>query len=59
MKEKYIYKEIIINAKPDEAYDYLVRAWSDIVLPRLKYRFEKGPVDWNNPPSQVELKGLQ
>jgi uncharacterized protein YndB with AHSA1/START domain len=29
-------------------YDYFVRAW-DIVLGRLKVRFESEPIDWNNP----------
>jgi hypothetical protein len=26
------------------------RAWKNIVLPGLQYRFEREPVDWNNPP---------
>ena len=43
----------------DEAYDYFVRAWSDIVLPRLKYRFVKGAVDWANPPGPDVLKNLK
>lgn len=34
----------------DKAYDYFDRAWGAIVLPRLKYRFEKGPVVWTAPP---------
>ncbi len=34
----------------DQAYDYFTKAWLDIVLPRLKYRFEHGPIDWDNPP---------
>jgi len=34
----------------DQAFAYFSRAWSGVVLPRLKYRFETGPVDWNNPP---------
>ncbi len=33
--------------------DYFVRAW-DVVLSRLKYRFEHGPVDWNHPPSAAK-----
>jgi len=40
----------------DDAYDYFMRAWNDIVLPRLKFRFETGPVDWDNPPSLEQLK---
>ena len=35
----------------DEAYDYFTRAWNDIVLPRLAYRFSVGPVDWSDPPN--------
>ncbi len=35
----------------DAAYDYFKRAWLKVVLPRLKYRFDVGPVDWNNPPT--------
>jgi uncharacterized protein YndB with AHSA1/START domain len=34
----------------DEAFAYFMRAWIDVVLPRLKYRFAVGPVDWDNPP---------
>ena len=35
----------------DEAFDYFSRAWPKVVLPRLVYRFENGPIDWHNPPS--------
>lgn len=34
----------------DLAYDYFVRAWKEVVLPRLRYRFSEGPVDWSKPP---------
>jgi len=34
----------------DKAFAYFVRAWKDVVLPRLKYRFSIGPVDWDNLP---------
>ena len=34
----------------DETFAYFTKAWIDIVLFRLKYRFTAGPVDWNNPP---------
>jgi len=34
----------------DDAYNYFVRAWKELVLPRLKYRFEVGPIDWDNLP---------
>lgn len=42
----------------DEAYEYFTRAWNQVVLPRLKYRFENGPVDWENPPDAETLKTL-
>lgn len=35
----------------DQAFDYFIRAWGEVVLPRLKYRFEQGPIDWDNPPT--------
>ena len=38
------------GAEWDAAYEYFERAWKRIVLPRLKYRFEKGPIDWDHPP---------
>ncbi|MGD2178789.1 MAG: SRPBCC domain-containing protein [Anaerolineae bacterium] len=34
----------------DEAFAYFERAWGDIVLPRLRYRFSVGAVDWSDPP---------
>jgi uncharacterized protein YndB with AHSA1/START domain len=34
----------------DKAFAYFNKAWIDGVLPRLKYRFAVGPVDWDNPP---------
>ena len=34
----------------DAAYNYFERAWKQIVLPRLKYRFAIGPIDWDHPP---------
>jgi uncharacterized protein YndB with AHSA1/START domain len=35
----------------EAAFDYFVRAWGKVVLPRLAWRFENGPVDWDNPPA--------
>ncbi len=35
----------------NDAFQYFSSAWADVVLPRLKHRFENGPVDWSNPPS--------
>jgi uncharacterized protein YndB with AHSA1/START domain len=34
----------------DEALAYFERAWGHIVLPRLRYRFSVGAVDWSDPP---------
>jgi uncharacterized protein YndB with AHSA1/START domain len=34
----------------DEAFAYFERAWGHIVLPRLRYRFPVGAVDWSDPP---------
>jgi uncharacterized protein YndB with AHSA1/START domain len=42
----------------DLAYDYFARAWLQIVLPRLKYRFIAGPLDWDKPPGVADLAGL-
>lgn len=39
----------------DQAYVYFARAWSAVVLPNLKYRFEKGPIDWAHPPKLAPL----
>jgi len=36
----------------DQAFDYFDRAW-DTVLRWLQYRFENGPIDWNNPPRNL------
>jgi uncharacterized protein YndB with AHSA1/START domain len=35
----------------DKAYSYFDSAWGTIVLPNLVYRFTKGPIDWNAPPT--------
>jgi uncharacterized protein YndB with AHSA1/START domain len=34
----------------EEALRYFQSAWSDVILPRLRYRFAVGPVDWSNRP---------
>ena len=34
----------------DQAFQYFTRAWTEVVLPRLRYRFQHGPVDWDHPP---------
>jgi len=39
----------------NKAFDYFESAWLSVVLPRLKYRFECGPIDWVNPP---DLSGV-
>lgn len=33
----------------DLSFDYFTSAWLKVVLPRLKYRFDHGPVNWENP----------
>lgn len=33
------------------AFEYFKRTWLKVVLPRLKYSFDVGPVDWSNPPT--------
>ncbi|OGU76366.1 MAG: hypothetical protein A2V93_03205 [Ignavibacteria bacterium RBG_16_34_14] len=35
----------------DAAFEYFKRVWIKVVLPRLKYSFDVGPVDWSNPPT--------
>ncbi len=39
----------------DRVYAYFDRAWGAIVLPHLIHRFEKGPIDWNAPPTVVPV----
>lgn len=34
----------------DEAFRYFESAWREVVLPRLRYRFAVGPVDWAKRP---------
>jgi len=36
-------------------YDYFTHAWGRVVLPRLKYSFAQGPIDWSNPPINDRL----
>ncbi len=40
----------------DKAIDYFRAAWLKVVLPRLKFRFKHGPIDWENPPDLNDLK---
>jgi len=35
----------------DRAYDYFDHAWNAVVLPRLRRRFEMGPLDWSQVPA--------
>jgi hypothetical protein len=35
----------------DAASQYFARAWSEVVLPRLRRRSERGPIDWSRPPA--------
>lgn len=34
----------------DRALGYFERAWGQVVLPRLRYRFEHSPIDWDHRP---------
>ena len=38
----------------DQAYRYFIRAWKEVVLFRLHYRFDHGPINWNNPPKNTD-----
>jgi len=33
-----------------KGFDYFVDAWGNVVLARLRYRFDVGPVNWDNMP---------
>jgi hypothetical protein len=44
--ERAIFLEIEINTSVSEVWNTREK----FVLPRLKFRFDNGPVDWNNPP---------
>ena len=44
--DRVIRQEVIVDAGVNEVSN----AWKDVVLPRLKYRFSVGPVNWENPP---------
>ncbi len=39
----------------DQAFEYFERAWLKIVLPRLRYSFVVGSIDWQRPPTAQEL----
>lgn len=39
----------------DKAYDYFDQAWNAVVLPRLKRRFETGPLDWKAVPDLLPV----
>lgn len=41
----------------DRAFDYFNAAWFKVVLPRLKFRFEQCPIDWENPPDLIDIAG--
>ena len=40
-----------VGGEWDDAFQYFSSAWADVVLPRLRHRFESGPIDWSNPPT--------
>lgn len=39
----------------NEGFEYFRAAWGKVVLPRLKYAIENGPIDWSNPPDIAAL----
>lgn len=41
----------------DKAYAYFDKAWGTFVLPHLKQRFEKGPIDWAKGEAPAPLAG--
>ena len=43
------------SADWDQTYFYFNVAWNKIVLPYLKYRFDHGPIDWENPPDLTDV----
>jgi uncharacterized protein YndB with AHSA1/START domain/uncharacterized protein YciI len=43
----------------DKAYAYFDHAWGAVVLPRLVWRFEHGPLDWKSPASAPPLPSMQ
>ena len=38
----------------NKVHDYFVEAWGEVVLPYLKHSLEVGPIDWKNPPQNLE-----
>jgi uncharacterized protein YndB with AHSA1/START domain len=42
----------------NNAYVYFIRAWGDVVLPLLKHSLENGPINWKNPPRNLEKATL-
>lgn len=38
----------------DEAYRYFIRSWRDVILFRLHYRFDNGPINWDRPPKNLK-----
>ncbi len=45
-----------LSSEWQEARDYFLNAWGNIVLPRLKYSLEQGSIDWDNMPNLTEYK---
>jgi hypothetical protein len=45
-EERAVYGEVIVPAGIDDVW----MAWDKVVLPRLVYRFQHGPIDWQNRP---------
>jgi uncharacterized protein YndB with AHSA1/START domain len=38
----------------DRAYGYFARVWGLVVLPRLRFRFEHGPLEWDRLPENLQ-----
>ncbi|MHC5039210.1 MAG: hypothetical protein ACYTHM_18030 [Planctomycetota bacterium] len=43
----------------DAGLEAVWKAWLQVVLPRLRYRFKHGPVDWRNPPSLEAMQSVE
>jgi len=39
------------NREWDKVYQYFIHAWRDVVFPRMRYRFQVGPLDWDHVPN--------
>lgn len=42
-----------VGGQWDQRFEYFIGAWGEVILPRLAYRFDQGPVDWE---SEIDLE---